>query len=80
MAFRIGITTDLEVAKWQLEQKFKNTRNWKSTPSFEDQKTANDWMTDKSVELKCKTVSPIKGPKTNKIRWFGFLFEHDGPK
>ena len=80
MASRLGITTDLEVAKWELSQQFKNTRNWRSTPPFEDQKTALEWVNKKSEELKCKTVGAIKGPKTNKIRWFGFVFEHDGPR
>ena len=80
MASRIGITTDLEVAKWELSQKFRNARNWKSTQAFSDQKAALEWVSAKSVEMKCKTVDAIKGPKTSKVRWFGFLFEHDGPK
>ena len=70
MAHRIGITTDIEVAQWEIGQQFKNPRNWKSTRAFDDQKSAQDWELKKSQELGYKTVKPIKGPKTQKILWF----------
>ena len=80
MAFRIGITTDMEVAKWEIERQFKGTKGWKATRPFKTQKEAKDWESRKSEELKCKTVKSIKGPKSRKILWYGFFFEHDGPK
>lgn len=80
MAFRVGITTDLEVAKWELEQQFKNTRSWQATDPFPDQKTAQEWEKKKAAELGCKTVRAIKTPPRRKVHWYGILFEHDGPK
>lgn len=80
MAVRIGITTDLEVAKWELERKYKNTRGWKATNPFDNEKLALSWQETKQKELACKNVEAIKGPKVQRIRWYGFLFEHDGPR
>lgn len=80
MAKRIGIASDLEVRKWELEQEFKNTRDWRSTSAFEDRTEAEQWAIKKCEELNCKQVKPGKKPKNPKAKWFGFLFEHDGPK
>ena len=40
MAMRIGIASDLEERKWELEKEFKNTRNWRSTKPFTSKKDA----------------------------------------
>ena len=40
MAIRIGITSDLENRKWELEREFKNPRNWKWTKPFPGKKEA----------------------------------------
>ena len=80
MASRIGITGDLEESKFELEKQFKNTRNWRSTPSFTTKKDAQQWEKQKSDELKCKVVKSGKSPKNPKLGWFGFFFEHDGPR
>lgn len=78
MAMRIGIASDLEERKWELEKEFKNTRNWRSTPSFPGKKEARDWLKSKSEELKCKCVDDGKKPRRPNDKWFGFSFEHDG--
>lgn len=80
MAVRLGIATDLEVRKWELEQQFKNTRGWRSTTAFETKKEAEVWAESKSIELKCKLVPAGKQGKRKPIKWYGFIFEHDGPK
>ena len=80
MAVRIGICCDLEVRKFELEAEFKNTRGWRSTPPFKDRKEALEWEEKKSQELGCKAVERGKQSKRQNARWYGFLFEHDGPK
>lgn len=80
MAQRLGIACDLEVRKWELEQEYKNTRGWRSTAPFVNRKDAEDWVENKAKELNCKVVKPGKPAKGKKVQWFGFLFEHDGPK
>lgn len=79
MALRLGISDDLEVTKWELEQQFKNTREWKSTTAFENRAEAEEWVEQKCKEFKCKSVKPKK-PKKHSRGWYGFSFEHDGPK
>ena len=79
MAKRLGIASDLEERKWELEKEFKNTRNWKATNPFGTRKEAKDWLTKKSEEISCKTVADGKAPRRQKDPWFGFIFEHDGP-
>lgn len=80
MANRIGITTDFETRKWELERDFKNTRNWKHTQPFADKKEAQDWEKAKAAELSCKTVPQDTRTKNIRPVWVGFYFEHDGPK
>ena len=80
MAKRVGHTSDLEVAKWEIDQKFKNTRNWQSTPEMSTKKEAEEWETKAANEFKCKVVNLKSKKKSQRIRWFGFTFEHDGPK
>lgn len=80
MAKRIGIACDLEVRKWELEQEFKNTRNWRSTEAFDSKKEAQEWEKEMSAKLNCKTVEPGKMSKKFNAKWYGFVFEHDGPK
>ena len=80
MAQRLGIACDLEIRKWELEQEYKNTRGWRSTPPFSSRKEAEEWAENKAKELNCKLVKPGKTLKGKKVQWFGFLFEHDGPK
>ncbi len=80
MAVRIGICGDLEETKWELEKQFNNTRNWRSTPGFASKKEALDWQKSKSEELNCKTVKERKAPRNPRGFWFGFYFEHDGPR
>ncbi len=82
MAQRIGIAVDLEVRKWELEQEYKNTRNWKWTAPFENIDDAVKWEKETSLEKKVKTVPHQKLPKTSphKQKWCGFIFDHDGPK
>lgn len=80
MATRLGIASDLEVRKWELEQEFKNTRGWRSTSAFDNKKEAENWAEAKSLELKCKLVAAGKQSKRKPVKWYGFIFEHDGPK
>ena len=81
MAIRVGIAMDLEVRQWELTQEFRNTRGWRSTSAFTNKKEALAWQEKKMQELSCKAVDPgqqLKRPGVSK--WFGFVFEHDGPK
>ena len=82
MAKRLGIACDLEIRKFELEQEYKNTRGWRSTPPFPTRQEAEQWLESKAAELSCKIVAisktSSKNPKTSS--WYGFLFEHDGPK
>ena len=78
MAIRIGIASDLEERKWELEKEFKNTRNWRATNPFPNKKEAKDWLKKKVEELKCKTVDDGKNPRRQQDSWYGFSFEHDG--
>ena len=80
MAFRVGYTANLTEAQFQLERRFKNTRNWKSTHAFKSKKEAKSWETDAAKEMKCDILGPIVGPHRPGDPWFGFVFEHDGPK
>ena len=82
MAIRIGIAMDLEVRKWELEKQFKNTRGWRSTPAMASKKEALIWQESKMKELKCKSVEVGKLINRRGVlnRWYGFLFEHDGPR
>lgn len=80
MAQRIGIACDLEIRKWELEQEFRNTRGWRSTTPFSSKQDAEAWAIKKMAELKCKEVQQGKTIKGKKVQWYGFLFEHDGPK
>lgn len=80
MAERIGISPDFETRKWQLEQEFKNARNWKVTEEFAGKKEAQDWEKKKAEELKCKTVKQDLNTKRIRAKWQGFYFEHDGPR
>ena len=74
MAKRVGHCSDMEVAKWEIEQKFKNSRNWQHTQEFMTQKEAQDWVTKASEEYKCKTVTLKTKKKAQRMRWFGFVF------
>lgn len=80
MAKRVGHTSDLEVAKWEIEQLFKNTRNWQSTPEFIKKEDAMAWEAKAAEELNCKAVVLKSKKKAQRIVWYGFVFEHDGPK
>lgn len=80
MAKRVGHCSDMEVAKWELDQKFKNTRNWKVTDEFMTRKEAQDWEENAAKEFNCKSVKLETKKKAQRMRWFGFVFEHDGPK
>lgn len=80
MAARIGITADFETRKWELEREFKNTRNWKLTEPLEGKKAAQAWAKQKSEELGVKMVKPHTETKLIRPTWYGFYFEHDGPK
>lgn len=80
MAHRAGITTNLEETKFQLEQQFKNTRNWKSTDAFPTKKDAEEWERKVCSELNCKGLGPCSKQSGGKKPWYGFVFEHDGPK
>lgn len=80
MAKRVGYASDLEVAKSEIEQKFKNPRNWQSTREFMQKKDAEEWVDRAAEEFKCKKVVLESRKKAQRMRWFGFVFEHDGPK
>ena len=82
MAIRIGIAMDLEVRKWELEKKFKNTRAWRATSPFPNKKEAQDWQEKKAKELGCKSVEAGEVIQRRGLnnRWYGFIFEHDGPR
>lgn len=80
MAKRVGHTSDLEVAKWEIEQKFKNPRNFQSTKEFASKKEAEEWEQVAAKELKCKPVVLESKKKAQRMRWYGLTFEHDGPK
>ena len=80
MAKRVGHASDLEVAKWEIEQKFKNPRNWQATAEFATKKEAEQWEARAAKELNCKVVTLDTKKKAQRLRWYGFLFEHDGPK
>lgn len=80
MAVRIGITPDLETRKWELEQEYKNTRNWRFTNPFPSKKEASEWEKTKAEELGCKTVKADHRTQNIRPIWVGFCFDHDGPK
>jgi hypothetical protein len=80
VAMRVGIACDLEVRQWEIEQEFKNTRNWQMTKPFETKILAQEWLKEKSTAKKWKTVADGKNPKRPREPWYGFAFEHDGPK
>jgi len=80
MAKRVGHASDLEVAKSEIEQKFKNPRSWQSTKEFETKKEAEQWVERAAKEFNCKTVLLESKKKAQRMRWYGFVFEHDGPK
>ena len=80
MAKRVGHASDLEVAKFEIEQKFKNSRNWQGTDEFLTRKEAQDWEKKASEDFKCKIVVIKTTKKAQRMRWFGFVFEHDGPR
>jgi len=80
MAKRVGHTSDLEVARFEINQNFKNSRNWQSTKEFLTRKEAQNWEKDAASEFKCKTVLLKTSKKAQRMRWFGFVFEHDGPR
>ena len=73
---------ELEVRKWELEKQFKNTRGWRSTPPFPNKKEALNWQEEKMKELSCKSVEPGEVSQRRGLnnRWYGFVFEHDGPR
>ena len=79
MATRIGIAADLEERKWELEKEFRETRNWKMTKAFASKKLAKDWLKNKALETKLKTVADGKPPPRPNDKWYGFSFDHSGP-
>lgn len=80
MAARVGITSDFETRKWELEREYKNTRNWKVTEPMDSKKAAQEWEKNKVTELGVKTVKQHTDTKLIRPVWQGFYFEHDGPK
>lgn len=78
MATRIGIASDIEERKWELERQFRETRNWRITKPFKSKKEAKEWLKRRSEELKVKTVDDGKNPQRQKDPWYGFAFDHDG--
>lgn len=80
MAKRVGHASDMEVAKWEVDQKFKNARNWQCTAEMATKKEAKDWEVKAAEKYKCKIVTLTSTKKAQRMRWFGFMFEHDGPK
>ena len=80
MAKRIGYGGDLEEAQFQLGQKFKNPRDWQSTKPFKNKKEVQAWESEAMSQLNCKSVGEVNKPKRPNMYYYGFVFEHDGPR
>ena len=80
MAKRAGYTNDLEVAQFEVQQKFKNPREWQVTEPMMQKKEAIEWEKKFCEDNNLKSVKLESKKKQQRERWYGFVFTHDGPK
>jgi hypothetical protein len=80
MATRVFHTNDPEVAQFEIQQKFKNPREWKVTEPMMTRKEAQEWEKAMCAEHGHKNVVLQTKKLQSRERWYGVMFSHDGPK